>query len=198
MEIKSKSDIHAFIEQFSFGIVVSDDLTATHLPFLLKKDEGEYGTLYGHFASANSHYKTLSDQAALIIFNGPHAYISPTWYATAPAVPTWNYSAVHAYGVLTLTSDDETLSIINDTVTKYEPNLHNDTTTLSDEFKSKLLKGIVGFKVELSKLEGKHKLGQHRKVEDQQGVYHALNQSSRPDDQALASYMQQLTLGIGE
>ena len=89
--------LHDFIERYSFGLLVSQvDAVpfATHLPFLLDRTAGPHGMLIGHMARANPHWESLRDQTALAVFSGPHAYISPTWYAAANVVPTWNYTAV--------------------------------------------------------------------------------------------------------
>ena len=92
--------LHAFIRQNSFGTLVSEqdgELVASHLPFLLDPERGPYGTLVAHMARANPHWQAFDgDAEALAIFQGPHAYISPSWYATEQSVPTWNYTAVHA------------------------------------------------------------------------------------------------------
>src|SRR5579859_1819327 len=85
----------------SFAILFGGGLTGTHLP-LVVKDEGEHGVLEGHFAVANPHWNALAGQEALVVFAGPHTYISPTLYESRVSVPTWNYVTVHAYGTLTL------------------------------------------------------------------------------------------------
>ena len=93
--------LHGFIEQHSFGLLVSQldgQPFASHLPFLLDRAAGTQGTLIGHMARANPQWRQSDGQTALVIFSGPHAYISPTWYEADQVVPTWNYAAVHAYG----------------------------------------------------------------------------------------------------
>ncbi|MGL6251979.1 MAG: FMN-binding negative transcriptional regulator, partial [Billgrantia desiderata] len=90
----------ALVERYGFAVLVGADLQATHLPLTLERSEGELGSLYGHFARANPHWRALDGNRALAIFSGPHAYVSPSWYASRPAVPTWNYLAVHATGRL--------------------------------------------------------------------------------------------------
>src|SRR5262245_32355226 len=93
--------LHDFIEEHSFGLLVSqvDGVPfATHLPFLLQRTTGSQGTLVGHVARANPQWRQAAGQNALAIFSGPHTYISPTWYEAEQVVPTWNYTAVHAYG----------------------------------------------------------------------------------------------------
>lgn len=197
MQMSDQSTTHDFIDEFGFGVIVSSSLTGTHLPFILHRDEGNSGVLYSHCAKANPHWKELDNQEVLIIFSGPHSYISPGWYAQAPAVPTWNYTAVHAYGIASLLDDKQTLEAVEAVVNKYEPDLLVKKSIITDEYKEKMLLGIVGIKVELTSVEGKLKLGQQRKKEDQIGVYNALRQSGNPEDQALALYMKKINTGTG-
>lgn len=196
--INDKSIVHDFINEFGFGVIVSNSLTGTHIPFVLHQNEGEYGTLYSHCAKANPHWKELDGAKVLIIFSGPHSYISPSWYAQSPAVPTWNYASVHAYGKVSLLNASQTLEAVEEVVHKYEPDLLIKRNIITNEFRDKLLTGIVGFKVELSNIEGKQKLGQQRKVEDQIGVYNALKNSEDLYAQSLAKYMKEHSLGTGD
>lgn len=193
-EMTEIADKHQFIHEFGFGVIIStgDALSATHLPFILNKDEGEQGVLYAHCAKANTHWKNLEGQNVLVVFTGPHAYISPSWYNTKPAVPTWNYTAVHAYGIASLLNPQDTLKAIDQVVEKYEPRLLDDRDIVTDSIKHKMLAGIVGFKIELTQIQGQLKLGQNRSQEDQAGVYNALSRSPDLDNLALAKYMQKL------
>lgn len=183
---------HEFIEEFGFGVVISASggLSATHLPFVLIRGESGHGTLYAHCARANPLWKDLQGQNVLVIFTGPHAYISPCWYTSKPAVPTWNYTAVHAYGVVSLLNAQDTLIAVDQVTHKYEPRLLIDRDIVTDQIKRKLLAGIVGFKIELTKIEGKAKLGQNRSKEDQTSVYNALSNSKDLNNLALAKYIQ--------
>jgi transcriptional regulator len=192
------TDKHEFIQEYGFGVVISADngLSATHLPFVLKADEGEQGVLYAHCAKANTHWNTLQGQNVLVIFTGPHAYISPSWYKTQPAVPTWNYTAVHAYGVASLLNPQDTLKAVDEVVKKYEPQLLVSPDIVTDQIKHKLLAGIVGFKVELTTIEGQLKLGQNRSQEDQAGIYKTLSNSQDLSDLALAKYMYKQNIGM--
>ncbi|MEP1447350.1 MAG: FMN-binding negative transcriptional regulator [Paraglaciecola sp.] len=192
-QMKALTDKHKFIEEFGFGVMISssENLLATHLPFVLNVHEAEQGALYAHCARANPHWKNLEGQTVLVIFTGPHAYISPSWYMSRPAVPTWNYTAVHAYGTFTLLTPQETLKAVELLVEKYEPQLLQKKDIVTDQIKHKMLAGIVGFKIELTKIEGKLKLGQNRSKEDQNSIFNALNSSNGFDDLALASYMQE-------
>jgi transcriptional regulator len=197
LKMNELSVAHDFIDEFGFGLMVSSTLTGTHIPFVLHRAEGEQGTLYAHCAKANKHWQELDKAQVLVVFTGPHSYISPSWYAQAPAVPTWNYTAVHAYGTVSMLSANETLEAVEEVVHKYEPELLIKRDIITDEYRDKLLSGIVGFKIVLSNIEGKLKLGQHRKVEDQLGVFNALANSKSLDSNALANYMNKLKLGIG-
>lgn len=189
--------IQQFIREYGFGVIVSHSLTATHIPFVLKNEEGEKGTLYSHCAKINNHWQELENKEALIVFSGPHTYISPSWYAKGPGVPTWNYTAVHAYGKVTILSKEETLQTVDDLVNQYEPALLQEQKVLTNEYRDKLLNAIVAFKIEITKLEGQLKLGQQRTKVDQQGVYKALSQSKNLDDLSLANYMKKVNLGVG-
>src|SRR5687767_5413897 len=102
------SRLHDAIEAYSFATLVSEhegELTASHLPLLLNRTAGDQGTLVGHMAKANRQWEQAAGQEVLAIFSGPHAYISPAWYAEERVVPTWNYVAVHAYGRLKLVQE---------------------------------------------------------------------------------------------
>ena len=197
VKINDISDAHDFMNEFGFGIIVSSSLTGTHLPFVLHRNEGGSGVLYSHCAKANPHWQELEGTEVLIIFSGPHSYISPSWYAQTPAVPTWNYASVHAYGKVSLLNDDQTLEAVEEVVHKYDPELLIKRDVITNEFRDKLLSGIVGFKIELSKVKGKLKLGQQRKMEDQIGVYNALKISEDLGSQSLAKYMKKKALGTG-
>jgi transcriptional regulator len=192
-EINTK---HKFIHEFGFGVVVSSDdgLSATHLPFVLHADEGEQGMLYAHCAKANPLWKNLDGQKVLVIFSGPHGYISPSWYTSKPAVPTWNYTAVHAYGVASLLDPHQTLTAVEQVVEKYEPQLLVERDIVTDQIKHKMLAGIVGFKIKLTKLEGQLKLGQNKSKDDQTGVLNALSNSNNLNDLMLSSYMQKMNM----
>jgi transcriptional regulator len=197
VKINDISVAHDFINEFGFGVVVSSSLTGTHLPFVLHRNEGGNGVLYSHCAKANPHWQELEGTEVLIIFSGPHSYISPNWYAQKPAVPTWNYASVHAYGKVSLLNSHQTLEAVEEVVHKYEPDLLVKRDVITSEFRDKLLSGIVGFKIELSNIEGKQKLGQQRKRQDQIGVYNALKNSENLEAQSLAKYMEQKSLGTG-
>ena len=181
-----------FIQANSFGILFSQhqgQASATHLPFLLET-EGEKLVLWGHFARANPHWREIEGEA-LVVFPGPHAYISPAWYESPNVVPTWNYVAVHAYGTLTLIQETERLLEMVHQLVNYYESARPDPWQFepSLDFNQKLVSGIVGFKIELTRLEGKWKLSQNHPEERQQKVIKALQQSQDQNEQAVAQLM---------
>ena len=198
MKMQLIEESHQFIDEFSFGVIVSESLDATHLPFLLNQKEGNNGALYCHFARSNSHWKSLEGKKVLIIFNGPHAYISPSWYATVPAVPTWNYATVHVYGYVEVLDPEQTLDIVEQTVNKYEPSLLVKRNIVTEEVREKLKKGIVACKIVITNIEGKQKLGQGRSIDDQQGVVKGLLSSNDSNSINLLNYMTKGNIGLGK
>ncbi|MFO0851228.1 MAG: FMN-binding negative transcriptional regulator [Gemmataceae bacterium] len=185
--------LHAFIERHSFGLLVSDaggEPFATHLPFLLDRTAGPQGTLVGHLARANPHWQTLEGRTALAVFSGPHAYVSPTWYRAEHVVPTWNYTAVHAYGRVSLIDDrGELLDILQRSVAVFESGMPRpwvlDTGAV---FVDRLVGQIVGFRLPIDRLEGKWKLGQNHPAERREKVIAAL-QAGGGDAPAVAELM---------
>jgi transcriptional regulator len=164
------SKLHDFIEQNSFGSLVSqvEGLPfASHLPFLLERTTGPYGTLVGHMARANPQWREAGGQTALAIFSGPHAYVSPTWYEAEQVVPTWNYTAVHAYGQIHLIEDEAALlTIVQRFVDVYEQAMPQPWSfDGSGTFVKRVLAQIVGFRIQIERIEGKWKLNQYHPVE---------------------------------
>ena len=102
-EVTDSTTLLEFIETYSFGTLVTvagEQPIATRLPLILDRAKGRQGTLFGHVARANPQWRSFDgDRQCLVMFDGPHAYVSPSWYATSPAVPTWNYATVHVYGI---------------------------------------------------------------------------------------------------
>jgi transcriptional regulator len=186
--------LHDLIRQNSFGTMVShgaQGMVASHLPLLLDSERGPNGTLRGHVARANPHWQEFQDEAeVLVIFTGPHAYISPSWYQAELSVPTWNYAAVHAYGVPRLVEGDELYDILEAMVRTYEAPLDKPwALQLPDHFLSRMMKAIVGFEIRITRLEGKLKLAQNRSSADQQGVVEALMRQVEPLGLQIAQLM---------
>jgi transcriptional regulator len=189
--------LHALIREHSFATLISvldGELFATHLPVLLEAGRGEYGTLVAHMARANPHWHAFTPEAALslVIFQGPHAYISPNWYVAEQAVPTWNYTVVHAYGrPLVLDDPARVRALLDDTVGTFEAAQVRPWSTAQpgEAYISNMARGIVAFEMPISRLEGKRKLGQNRSVEDARGAASALQASGDATSQAVAGLM---------
>ena len=172
-------------------------LLASHLPLLLNTDEGEHGTLYGHFAKANAQWKALHDGAeALVIFAGADAYVSPGFYPSkaehGKVVPTWNYVAVHAYGTAEVFTDaDRLLSLVSALTDRHEASRAQPwkVADAPTDYIDGMLKAIVGFALPIQRLDGKRKLSQNRSTPDIAGVREGLAASPDPHDQALAHLM---------
>jgi transcriptional regulator len=171
--------LHGFIERHSFGLLVSDvggEPFATHLPFLLDRSAGPHGTLVGHLARTNPHWRELAGRTALAVFSGPHAYISPSWYEAEHVVPTWNYAAVHATGPVELVEDrDALLAIVGRMVAVYEAGMSRPWTLDTDgPFVDRMLGQIVGFRLRVERLEGKWKMSQNHPAGRREKVIRAL------------------------
>jgi transcriptional regulator len=186
--------LHDFIEQHSFGLLVSQvdgQPFATPLPFLLERDCGPYGTLVGHTARANPQCQAAQGQSLLAIFSGPHAYVSPTWYEAENVVPTWNYVTVHATGKLQIIDDESALLDLVQTLTAFHERTMPAPWSLdgSSSFAKRLLPQITGFRIPIESLEGKWKLSQNHPVDRQRKVVRALMQRTNANSQGVASLM---------
>ncbi len=191
-----------FVRRHSFGVLVSQhdgEPCATHLPLLLDADVGQHGHLLGHVARPNPQWQQLAGQEVLAIFSGPHAYISPSWYGVAPAVPTWNYLAVHVYGRCQLIDNEaDLLELLSRSVETYEQPMPTPWRFVPDDpFVQKLLNGIVGFRVVVSRIEGKWKLGQNHAVGMRENVASQLATSADADAREIAALMVE-TLGTDD
>ena len=190
-EIKDQDVIENFIEKYSFATLFSQhngEPCATHLPLILKKDEQ---ALYGHFARPNEQWKDADNQQVLVVFQGPHCYISPSWYETTKAVPTWNYVSIHLYGKMEMIEDEKIIfDSLNDMVNKYEStdspyNLNN----VESRYIEGMSKGIVAFKIKITKIEAKAKLSQNHPVERQELIISQLESTSNQDNIQVAALM---------
>lgn len=187
--------LHDFMDQHSFATLISADERepfASHLPLLIERDRGTQGVLTGHFARANPHWQMANGQRVLIIFHGPHAYISPGWVPSTTMVPTWNYVAVHAYGVLRTVDDPKHVrDILSQMVSRYElPREQPWSIDLADEqFIDKLTSAIVGFEVEIDRLEGKWKLSQNHPAERREQIVSGLQGTANHNELQIAQLM---------
>jgi transcriptional regulator len=192
--IRDLNQLHDWIEAYSFASLVSaggERLEATHLPLLLERGEGRFGTLVGHFAKANGQWQAAAGAMTLAMFHGPHAYISPRWYDNPNLVPTWNYIAVHAYGRLELIDDlDATIALVRRMTQHYEASFDEPwQLQLDDDSLRKLAMQVVAFRLPIEWLEGKAKLSQNHPAERQRRVIEGLIEQNLPAGVKIAERM---------
>ena len=192
-KVSDSLELHALMRKHSFAALITPGkggMTATHLPLLLDADAGPHGTLIGHMALANPQWRDVTGEA-LAIFSGPHAYVSPTWYESPGTVPTWNYLAVHAYGAFELVQDRDGLhDILTRSVSVYErPMATPWSYDVADPDLDGMLKAIVGFRIEITRLEGKAKLSQNHPEERRRKVIRALEAQDEENSQDIAKLM---------
>ena len=189
--------LHATMREARLANLVTataEGLVATPLPLFLAPEEGPYGTLYGHLARANPQWKLPPAGDAMALFMGPDAYVSPAWYAAkqehGKVVPTWNYVAVHAYGPVEFFDDaDRLLEVVTRLTDLHErPRAEPWAVTDAPEaFIRAQLRGIVGLRLPIARLEGKRKMSQNRSAADRAGVAAGLAASDRASDRAAAA-----------
>ncbi|MCI0457772.1 MAG: FMN-binding negative transcriptional regulator [Gemmataceae bacterium] len=193
-----RDTLHAFIEANSFALLCSTGEGglpfASHLPLLLERSTAPLGVLVGHMARANPQWQQADGRPVLAVFSGPHTYISPSWYEAEGVVPTWNYVAVHVTGVLRAVHDrDALLRIVLDTVATYEGRRPTPWgVDGSAAYLDRLLKAIVGFRIEITGLEGKWKLSQNHPPERREKVIRALREQGGEDSEEIAGLMERL------
>jgi transcriptional regulator len=185
------------MERNSFATLVThgkDGLIASQLPFMYNRAAGAQGTLLCHLARPNPQVADLQEgREVLVVFAGPHAYVSPSWYETRPAVPTWNYVAVHAYGTPRMIEDPAALTrLVGDLAA-----LHEDGRAVpwrpADEpadYIKGMVRGIIGFAIPVARLQGKFKLSQNRSAADRNRVIAALRGESHPGSSDVAALME--------
>jgi len=184
--VEDRKLLHDFMDEFSFVdlVTATPTIRITHIPVLLDRTSGKFGTIRGHISRQNPQSKAFDGrEPAVIVFRGPHAYISPSWYAKTEVVPTWNFAVVHASGKLKPIDDKRALhDLLAKLIHKFEDaqNSAYDFAKLPDSYTYGLIEGIRGVEMEIELLEGKFKLGQERAHADQQGVLKGL-QSANPE-----------------
>jgi len=189
----------ALAARYPFATVITpgaDELWVSHVPLLARRRAGAV-VLVGHLARANGHWQAMEGGArapTTAIFRGPHAYISPTWYATSPAVPTWNYVVVHAVGQTRVHHDGQELcELLRELTEQYEGRQASawSPDRLPVDYAQSMRGAIVGFEIAVDRLEGKIKLSQNRSPEDRRGVVAALEAQMSEDSRAVAALMRQ-------
>ena len=192
-KVSDLEEIKEFIQHNSFATIVSirkGKPIAAHIPVLLKKIEGDY-YLTGHLAYGNPLWKTFEEvQDILVIFNGPHAYISSSWYEHEN-VPTWNYQAVHVYGKASLIEGIALEQDLTSLLEKYESFRENPVLwdKLSPELLQQEMKGIKGFKIKVEEVQAAYKLSQNRNASDYANIIKELYKEENPHAEALAEAM---------
>jgi transcriptional regulator len=190
-----KNEVISFMRKYSFGTIITSENNlpiATHLPFLIEEKDDQI-IISSHFAKANSQALNVNGNTNLVIFTEPHAYISPKNYPKDAEVPTWNYIAVHAYGkARLLNGKQEHLDLLERTIKNYEAEYFDQWQKLPHEFKSKMIKGIVGFEIVVTDLQAKSKLSQNRSEVEKENIIHSLSESPSESEREIARYMSSL------
>jgi transcriptional regulator len=192
-----EENLLAFMREFNFATLVTaenDFPTATHLPFIIEKGKGGKIILLAHMAKANSQWKELENKEVLVIFQQPHAYVSPLLYGEKNNVPTWNYVAVHAYGkAVTFKTAEENLLFLAKMVEAFDPDyFRSDWREISEDYKINLARGVVAFEIEVTDLQGKKKLNQNKPGKSAQNVIEAFEKSDAENEKLIASYMKEV------
>ncbi len=192
---EDRQEIIAFMKRYSFAAIVTDVdgiPEATHLPFLIR-EENDKLFLLSHFAKANPHSNQITDKTSLVIFAEPHTYITPKLYEKEESVPTWNYIAVHAYGkAIIIESEEQKTDLLQHTIEQYDTRYLQQYQKLPAEFKSKMMKGIVAFEIEVTDLQAKKKLSQNRSEIEKENIINSLSQSADTNEKEIAAYMAKL------
>jgi transcriptional regulator len=200
--IEDQAAALAFMRANPFAILVSnnnDAPFATHLPVLIADSGGEI-TLRAHVAKANPHWQMLDQEPArdsLVIFHGPHAYISPALYEVHESVPTWNYATVHAYGRgKVLATDTDKQQVLAELISQFDSSYLNQWNSFDEQYRSRMLNHIVAFEINVTRIEAKFKLSQNRTRIEQENVIQALGASSDSAVSGVADLMRQRGLGV--
>jgi transcriptional regulator len=198
--VRDHAETISFVQANPFGILVSPSDTgpfATHIPILAREADQQM-ILRGHLAKANPHCALLeAGQESLVIFHGPHAYISPRLYESRQSVPTWNYAAVHVYGRPRVITDTEhLLEEVREIIHAFDPGYFEQWSSLSDKFRHGMLKHIVGFEMAANRIEAKFKISQNRTKGDQAAIIESLAQSTDSAAAGIAELMEKQGLGV--
>jgi len=191
-----------FMRANPFAILISsteDGPFATHLPVVIR-ETADHVVIRGHVAKANPHWRYLEQQpSCMMIFHGPHAYVSTSNYTARENVPTWNYGAVHVYGTARVFASAEDLQgVLHELIGTFEAAYGEQWAGLSDAYRERMLSHIVGFEIAVSRIEGKLKLSQNRTKEEQQNVIESLSKAGDTAVSGTACLMREQGLGVKE
>ncbi len=195
-KIENVDEILGFVQKHSFGTIVTTKQgkpIATHLPLVLNKKGDDY-YITGHMAYGNPQWRTFeTSEDVLVMFQGPHAYISSSWYEEGN-VPTWNYQAVHVYGKASILEKDELIEDLTIMLKKYEENRENPVLwdKLSPHLLERELKGIVGFKIKVGEILAAYKLSQNRNETDYINIIDKLQNEGNPNSKQTAEQMEKI------
>ena len=191
---REQAVLHEWMQRHPFALLVTGQggaFGATHLPLWLDPGRGSHGTLLGHVARANPHWRSFDGATrALAVFSGPHAYVSPRWYRK-PGVPTWNYVAVHAEGAPRVVDDPEAVHTLLGRLTDAHDGPGGFDAVPAD-LVGRLSRGIVAFELPIERLTGKAKLSQNKGAEDRAGVVAGLRASGEPEALAIAALVERV------
>jgi len=201
-EVNDLAVMHSLIKNHPFAMwtaMADGELVVNHIPFVLHESKGEFGTLIGHVARKNTIWQTCSREiSSAIVFQGVNAYISPSWYASkhehGKAVPTWNYAAVHAWGIPKIIEDRECLLAHVEEITDFhekDQKLPWKVSDVPEEYINKLLAVIVGIEIPITRLQGKMKLGQNKSDADKLGMVAGLMSKHTDQTKYLAQMLNQ-------
>lgn len=165
--VRDRGRSYDFIRDNGFGILFSyqgPGPVASHLPFVLSEGSDGEDFLLGHMARANEQWKHADGNDVLVVFHGPHSYVSPSWYREDDTVPTWNYAVVHVYGTFEAVHDrEQTIGLVEEVVNYYESFLPEPWKADFDSaYNRKMIKGVAAFRIKIDRVEGKWKMGQNR------------------------------------
>ncbi|HEX8020916.1 FMN-binding negative transcriptional regulator [Mucilaginibacter sp.] len=194
-QLSDEQEAISFMQRYSFATIVTATNNvpfATHIPFLVSKRDDKI-VLSSHFAKANPQATEIIGKEILVIFTEPHAYISPKHYEKETNVPTWNYIAVHAYGKATILSEgQQTANLLAQMISNYEADYLTLWNNLPDEYKQRMMKGIVAFEIIVDDLQGKQKLSQNRTEVERENIIEALGKSGDTVEAEIGKYMSRL------
>jgi transcriptional regulator len=204
-EVTDPASLHACMRRYPLGTLVTataSGIDANHIPFLVDVATGQFGTLHAHVARANPVWQTAAGTEALVIFHGPEAFISPSWYATksetGKVVPTWNYVVVHARGVVRVIEDREWLRAHVAALTTEHEGGRVAPWSVADapaEYIDRLLGAIIGIEIPIARLDGKWKVSQNRSPADRRGVIEALDAEGTDRSRAMADLVRRSLAG---
>ncbi len=191
-KVADNDKLIAFIKQYNFGVIINtanQKPIATHLPFLIEERNGEW-FLISHLALANEQWKHFNENEVLVIFTEPHAYISPKFYEKKQNVPTWNFVAIHCYGVPKLIEGvEELFQLMEKTIVTFEADYLQQFNSLDEKYKMGLIKGIKGFEIKVADMQAQYKLSQNKTEKERDNIITHFEKSDDTNLKGIANLM---------